>query len=220
MNRTKLVTLSLIAAVGLAGVVASLAIAADPPKDAKLAAAAAQPEIKLPPGWTMEDMKACVMAGTPGEMQKRLAAGAGTWSGKARMWMAPDTEPTTTECTATVTPIMDGRYTKVEHSGEMPGMGPYLGSGIYGFDNVTQKFVCTWIDNQSTGIMTGTGTLSPDGKTLTWNVSYTCPITQKPAVMREVETITGPKTRTLEMTGADPKTGKEFKMMSIEFTKK
>ncbi len=38
--------------------------------------------------------------------------------------------------------------------------------------------------------------------------------------MREVETITGPKTKTLEMFGADPQTGKEFKMMSIELTKK
>jgi hypothetical protein len=38
--------------------------------------------------------------------------------------------------------------------------------------------------------------------------------------MRQVETITGPTTKTLEMTGADPKSGKEFKMMSIELTRK
>ena len=37
--------------------------------------------------------------------------------------------------------------------------------------------------------------------------------------MREVETITGPNTKTLEMFGTDPKSGKEFKMMSIELTK-
>lgn len=60
----------------------------------------------------------------------------------------------------------------------------------------------------------------PDGKTTNWTFNVNCPITKKPTVMREVETITGPKTKTLEMFGADPQTGKEFKMMSIELTKK
>jgi hypothetical protein len=34
-----------------------------------------------------------------------------------------------------------------------------------------------------------------------------------------VETITGADTKTLEMFGADPKSGKEYKMMRIELTK-
>ena len=34
---------------------------------------------------------------------------------------------------------MDGRFIKVEVEGEMPGMGPFHGFGIYGFDNVTQE---------------------------------------------------------------------------------
>jgi hypothetical protein len=37
--------------------------------------------------------------------------------------------------------------------------------------------------------------------------------------MREVDTVTGPNSKTLEMFGPDPKTGKEFKMMTIELTK-
>jgi hypothetical protein len=69
-------------------------------------------------------------------------------------------------------------------------------------------------------MMIGNGELSRDGKTLTWKFTYNCPITKKPAVMQQVETVTGPKTKTLEMVGADPKSGKQFKMMSIELTKK
>jgi hypothetical protein len=136
------------------------------------------------------------------------------------MWMAPGAEAMKSACTSTVTTMMDGRYLKCEMAGEMPGMGPFNGFGLVGFDNVSQKFVGNWIDNHSTGIMNGEGELSPDGKTLTWRYTYNCPVTKKPAVMREVERMTGENTKTLEMFGNDPKSGKEFKMMSIDFTKK
>ncbi len=221
MSYRKLFAVSFVAAgMGVAAVVGSIAVAADALKDKPAAARAEKGELKLPPGWTEADMQACMIAGTPGKMHEHLAKGAGVWEGKNTMWMAPGAEAMTSDSTTTVTPMMDGRFVKVEVAGEMPGMGPYNGFGLYGFDNVAKKFVSTWMDNHSTGLMTGTGELSPDGKTMTWKYTYTCPITKKPAVLREVETITGPTTKTLEMFGAEPKSGKEFKMMSIELTKK
>ncbi len=216
MNRKNLFAPALIAIFGLAVVVGSIAIA-EPSKDAK---SAGQPEMKPPPGWTEDDMKACALAGTPGEMHEHLAKSAGKWYGKSTMWMAPDAEPATSECTATVTSIMDGRFTKCEWAGEMPGMGPFSGLGIYGFDNVSKKFVSVWIDNHGTGIMKGEGELSPDGKTTTWEYAFNCPVTKKPAVMRDIEKITGLNAKTFEMFGTDPKSGKEFKMMRIELTRK
>jgi len=75
------------------------------------------------------------------------------------------------------------------------------------------------IDNQGTGIMNGTGELSADGKVLTWTYTFNCPLTKKPTPMREIETITGDKTKTLEIYSVEPKSGKEYKMMVIEFTK-
>ena len=183
-------------------------------------ASAPRDEVKLPPGWTEADMQACMLAGTPGEMHAHLAEAAGTWEGKTSMWMAPGTEPMTSECTSTIKVAMDGRFTQCEMKGEMPGMGPYQGFGIYGFDNVAQKFVSVWIDNHGTGVMNGVGELSADRKTTTWRYTYNCPMTKKPGVMREVERITGPTTKTLEMFGTDPKSGVEYKMMHIDFTKK
>jgi hypothetical protein len=216
MNRNRLIASSLIAVIGLI-IVQSIAIG-EPSKDSK---PAGQPEIKLPPGWTEDDLKAEMMAGTPGKMHERLAKDVGVWQGKCSMWMPPGGgEPMKSDCTMTITSIMDGRYFKSEMSGEMAGMGPYNGFGIGGFDNVSQKFVSTWIDNHSTGILTGTGDLTPDGKTVNWNFTYNCPITKKPVVLRQIDTVTGPGAKTLEMFGADPKTGKEYKMMRIEFTKK
>jgi hypothetical protein len=178
------------------------------------------PEFKLPPGWTMEDMQACILAGTPGKMHQHLAEGIGNWTGKQTMWMAPGAEPVKSELTSKCEPLMDGRFVKVEIKGEMPGMGPYNGFGIYGYDNVSQQFVSTWIDNHSTGIMNGTGKLSSDGKTLTTTYNHICPITKKPTVMRDIETITGSNTKTIEMHGTDPKSGKEYKMMVLELTRK
>lgn len=213
MNARKLVACASIVAAGL--VIGSMAIA-EPSKESK---AAGQPEIKLPPGWSEEDMKACMIAGTPGKMHEHLTRGVGKWRGRTTMWMAPDVEPTAGECTSTVTALMDGRYVRIEMSGEMPGMGPYSGMGLYGFDNVSQKFVSSWIDNHSTGIGRGVGELSEDGKTLTWKFTFNCPLTKKPAVLREIETVTGPDSRKLETYGTDPKSGREFKMMIIELTR-
>ena len=218
MNRTKLIASAAVAALGMATVVGSIATA-DPAKDAK--PAAAKEEMKLPPGMTAEDMQAFAAASTPGKMHEHLMRDAGTWEGKNSMWMGPDaTEPVASTSTTKITPIMDGRFIQVEASGDMPGMGPYKGLGLYGYDNAGQKFVSTWVDNMATGMMTGTGELSSDGKTLTWNYTTTCAITKKPVAVRQVETITGENTKTLEMWGPDPKSGKEFKMMRIEMTRK
>ncbi|MCE9556427.1 MAG: DUF1579 domain-containing protein [Planctomycetes bacterium] len=216
--RKTFIGLTCISAAALASILGSHSNA-EAPADAK-PAAGAPPEMKLPPGWTAADMQACMIAGTPGKMHKRLAQAVGVWQGKSQMWMPGSDEPMKSDCTATITSIMDGHYTKAEIAGNMPGMGPYTGLGLYGFDNVSEQFVATWIDNQSTGMMNGIGTLSADGKTLTWQYTANCPITKKPTMVREVETITGPDTKTLEMYGVNPKTGKEFKMMRIEFTKK
>jgi len=235
MNRKYLFDVALVALVGVASIVVSVAVAADDTKPAAGGAGAGAggggtqlkiPEMKLPPGWTEEDMKACMAAAMPGKMQALLSSEAGAWQGKQTMWMAPgapEAPPMTSDVTATIEPVMDGRYTKLEVHGEMPGMGPFHGMGLYGFDNVSQKFVSTWLDSHSTGMMTGTGELSSDGKQINWTFNYNCPINKKPAVMRQTETVGGGNTKVLEMFGVDPKGGgggKEFKMMHIEMTKK
>lgn len=215
MSRTIVNTSAAIALTALTTLAGSIAMA-DPPAKTE---STGKPEMQLPPGWTQADMQAVVAAATPGKMHKHLTSGAGVWNCNNTMWMGPDAEPIKTEGTTTITPILGGRFIKLEMIGEMPGPGKYKGVAIYGYDKVSDQFVSTWADNMGTGIANGVGELSADGKTLTWTYTYNCPITKKPAVMREVEKITGPDTRTLVMYGADPKTGEEFKMMKIELTR-
>lgn len=189
-------------------------VSAETPK-----ASAQQADFPLPPGWTQDDMMACAMAGMPGEHHKFLMDGVGTWTGTSTMWMAPGMPPMQSPSTCTITAEMDGRYTRCEYKGEIPGMGAFSGLGYNGYDNVSGKYVSTWIDNHSSGIMNGTGEMSADGTTITWTFTYNCPIAKKPATMREIDRRTGPNSMTLEMYGADPKSGKEFQMMKIELTR-
>lgn len=231
MNCSRFVTVGIAAAFTAAG---SLAFAQAQPaakdhpvKPAAVKAPAApaptaqptQGQPPLPPGWTDADMQACTIAATPGEKQAYLAKAIGTWTGKSTMWMAPGTEPTQSASTATVTGMMDGRYTKCEFAGDMPGMGPFNGFGIYGFDNVAQQFQCMWIDNCGTGVSTGTGELAADAKTMTWKYTYNCPVTKKPTTMRQIDRVTGKDSKTMEMYGIEPKSGKEWKMMEITLTR-
>lgn len=175
--------------------------------------------MQLPPGWSQADMQACMAAGTPGKQHEMLTRGAGRWTGTSQMWMAPDTQPTSSPMTTNITAILDGHFAKCEVTGEIPGMGPFQGLGFSGFDNVTQKYVTTWFDNHSTGIMHGEGVVSADGKTMTWTFHYTCPITKKPATMREVDHFTGDNAMTMDFFGNDPHSGKEYKMMHMDLTR-
>jgi hypothetical protein len=209
--------------VAAAGVVAtSIALAQQPAKDTSQPAG--QPKegagkMELPPGMTEADMQACMEAATPGEMHKHLMKAVGTWDGKNTMWMYPGAEAKHSECVAVITSMFDGRFIKTELSGEMPEMGPFNGFGITGFDNVAQEFQGTWVDNWGTGIMTGTGELADDGRSLTWNYTYNCPMTKAPKKLREVERYTGPNTMTFEMYSEGPD-GNEFKMMEIKYTRR
>jgi hypothetical protein len=216
MSYRKLIVPAFLAVASIAALVGSIAIAAAK----KESAPSDQAETKLPPGWTMDDMKACIEAGTPGKMHELLAKDEGEWTGKTTMHMGPDGPPMTSDCTFSVTPIMDGRFVMVEMKGDMPGMGPYHGGGVYGYDNVSKKFVSSWVDNQGTGIMQGEGELSANGKTITWTYKANCPITKKLMTMKEVDTTTGPNSKKLEMWGDDPKTGKNYKMMTVELMRK
>ncbi|MGN6370060.1 MAG: DUF1579 domain-containing protein [Phycisphaerae bacterium] len=212
MSSRKLFTTAVLVA-GLAAIVVPLTTA----EETKITPA--NPPMQLPPGWSQADMDATIAAAMPGKMHEFLMKDAGTWKVKNVMWMAPDTPPISCDSINTFTPLMNGRFLKCETTGEMPGMGPFSGLGFYGFDNVSQKFVLAWIDSTGTGIINGTGELSPDSKTLTWTITANNPLTKKPMTIRQVDTYTSPNTKSIEMFGADLKSGKEFKMMAAELTR-
>ena len=193
-----------IALVALLGI-ASAAMAADAPP--------------APTAQQKEMMEKMVKAGTPGPQHQMLAKMAGEWNATVKYQMDPSQPWQEEHSTSTITNLMDGRYSQEVTSGTMMGQ-PFSGMGITGYDNVTGKFVSTWIDNMGTGILTSTGTADASGKVIQWIGSMSDPLTGKPTKERMVTTFVDDDHHTFEMYSVPPGAKKEMKTMVIEYSRK
>jgi hypothetical protein len=164
-------------------------------------------------------MDKMMKAATPGAQHAMLTKMAGEWSCTVKYQMDPAQPAQESQSTATITALMDGRYIQELDSGQMGGM-PFNGMGLYGFDNVSGKYVSTWIDNMGTGIMTSVGTADASGKVITWIGTMNDPATGKPSKERMVTTVMDDNHHTFEMYGTPPGAKKEMKMMTIDYVRK
>ena len=155
--------------------------------------------------------------GTPGAPHKLLASMAGGWSAKIKSWMGPDTPPMEWMGSCEQKMLLGGRFLQQEFAGEMP-VGSYHGIGFTGYDNHTLKYVSTWMDSMSTGIMVFEGTAGADGKTITQTARFDDPV-QGPMQWRSVTRIVDGKNFVFEIYSTG-KSGKEEKMMEITYTRK
>jgi hypothetical protein len=158
-------------------------------------------------------------AATPGAQHAMLTKMAGEWTCKVRYQMDPSQPWQESQSTATITALMDGRYIQEVDAGQMGGM-PFNGMGLYGYDNVSGKYVSTWIDNMGTGIETSLGTADATGKVITWVATMNDPVSGKSKSSRMVTTVVDDNHHTLEMYGVPPGGKKEMKMMSIDYVRK
>ena len=154
--------------------------------------------------------------GTPGAPHKLLAGMAGSWSTRIKTWMGPDSPPMESRGTSEQKMLLGGRFLQQEFTSEM--MGGYSGIGFTGYDNHTKKYVSTWMDSMSTGIMVFEGTAGADGKTITQTCQFDDPV-RGPMQWRTVTRIVDDNTFLFEMYGT-VKRGKEVKMMEITYTRK
>ena len=158
-------------------------------------------------------------AATPGAQHAMLTKMAGKWTCRVRYQMDPSQPWQESQSTATVTTLMDGRYIQEVDAGQMGGM-PFSGMGLYGYDNVSGKYVSTWIDNMGTGIETSVGTPDVSGKVITWVATMNDPVSGKTKSSRMVTTVIDDNHHTLEMFGVPPGGAKEAKMMTIDYVRK
>ena len=165
-----------------------------------------------------DNMKKWMDYMTPGDMQKMLSKGVGTWNMKTSWWMAPGAEPMLSEATAVSEMILGGRYLQSKVSGSMMGM-PFDGISIEGYDNAAKLFVNTWIDNMGTGMMNMTGTWDETAKQIKYTGKMVDPISGTWVDVRQVVTYNADGSVKMEMYGPAPD-GTEFKTMEIITTKK
>jgi len=163
--------------------------------------------------------KAMGEAGTLGEQHKMLAKSNGTWAADMSYWRNQGDSAMKMSGTQVTTSILDGHYQQSTYSGDMGGM-PFKGISTLGYDNISKDYVSTWVDNMGTGITTMRGTWDNATNSMNMTGKEKNAVNGIECTMREVYKIVDDYTHVMEMYGPDPKTGKEYKMMEIKYTRK
>jgi hypothetical protein len=189
-------------------------------------APAAQPEKKPEGGMPSMDQMQEMMEkmSKPGPNHALLNSMVGEWTADCKFYMGPGMPPSETKGTAVNTWEVGKRFVKQDFNGSFTmGPGgpemPFHGIGYTGYDNTKQKFVGTWMDTMSTGVMYSEGTYDAATKTFTLTAQMTDPMTNKPSTITEVIKIIDDNTHTFTMTGTGPD-GKEMTMGEITYHRK
>jgi hypothetical protein len=174
------------------------------------------PAVKL----TKEEMdKKWMESITPGEMHKVLAATAGKWDCDVTMWMGADSAGVKSKATSVSKVALNGLFVENEHSGDMMGM-PFVGKGVTGYDNTKKKFVSSWYDNMSSGVLLMEGDYDPATKTLSFAGDCVNPVNGEHFTLKEKFKTVDENTQIMEMYSPDMATGKEYKNMEIVMKRK
>jgi hypothetical protein len=196
-------------ALALAALLASAAFAQEKGTASKDKKPAGPPDEKA----MMEMMQ---KAGAPGEAHKKLEAIVGTFDAKVKMWMDPSKPPEESTGVAENKWVLGDRFVEMQYTGTFMGQ-PFTGIGYQGYDNTSKKYVGTWMDSASTGMMMSTGTMT--GNTMTTTATVADPMTGKMTKITDKVVVADNDHHMMEMWGPDP-TGKNYKMMEITYIRK
>jgi hypothetical protein len=164
-------------------------------------------------------MNAMMAAGQLGEEHKMLAKGNGTWAAEMTYWDGIDRPANKMSGTQVTTSILDGHFQQSKFTGDWMGM-PFVGISTVGYDNTTKEYVSIWMENMNTAIMVMKGNYDAATNSINFTGKQKNPVNGIECTLRETYKMIDDNNHVLEMYGPDPKTGKEFKMMEIKYTKK
>ena len=161
------------------------------------------------------EMEAWEKMNAAGPHHKAMERFAGEWDAEVTTTM-PDGSQLKSKGKQTAKMILGGKFLETVFEGSMMGK-PFSGRGLMAYDNLKKKYVSTWADSMTTGILVFVGDPPADGKVYTSTAEQATPDgrTEK---WREVTTVHDDKSYTFDMYVATPD-GKDFKMMSIKYTK-
>ncbi|WJS95714.1 DUF1579 domain-containing protein [Flavobacterium johnsoniae] len=162
-------------------------------------------------------MKAWQEYATPGNPHKMMADEVGTWNCDMTFWYEPNGKPEKANSVAVIRMILGGRYQESDYKGTMMGQ-PFEGKSTLAYNNASEEYTTTFIDNMGTGMMVAMGKYDDSKKSMELKGEMVNPVNGKKTPYREVYTIVDPKTRKMEM--YDVKNGSEYKSMEIVMTKK
>lgn len=162
-------------------------------------------------------MEAWQKASTPGPQHKQLAEHfVGTWDTRQTMWMAPSAPPMT-ETGRDTSALFGERHVRTEFSSRSMGQ-PFTGVAMTSYDNVTGKYIGSWIDSVSTGQFMAEGDYDPATKSYTFRGEMADPMKAGAKIpVREVIRIVDKDNRVMEW--YETRDGKEQKTLEIVYTR-
>jgi hypothetical protein len=151
----------------------------------------------------------------PGPEHALLKGDVGVWDAAVEIFGGP--APTTSKGSETNTLLGNGLWLITDFKGEMMG-APFQGHGTAGWDPAKKKYVGTWVDTMSTGVLLSEGTYDASTKTMTsWMEGPD--MTGKVTKMRTVTEYKSPDSRVFTMYAPGPD-GKEAQTMRITYTRR
>lgn len=162
-------------------------------------------------------MKAWMAYATPSEAHKLMADEVGSWNCDMTFWTEPNGKPQKSTSVAEIKMILGGRYQEAVYKGTMMGQ-PFEGKATLAYNNASEEYTSTFIDNMGTGMMVGMGKYNQAAKSMEFKGEMVNPVNGEKTPYREIYTIVDPKTRKMEM--FDMKNGSEYKSMEIVMKKK
>ena len=102
----------------------------------------------------------------PGPEQELFKQDAGTWDATVESWMAPGAPPMTSKGVETNVVACGGLCLVSDFKADFGGM-PFDGHGTSAYDSIKKKYVGSWTDSMSTGLMIGESTYDPAKKVVT-----------------------------------------------------
>ena len=163
-----------------------------------------------------EQMKIWTDYMTPGAMHEMLAKSVGEWKTISKFWMDPAGDPMVVEGTGKTEMILGGRYQKMTSYSTMMGMETE-GISTIGYDNATEEFTMTWIDNIGTGTAIAKGKYDESTNSIIMNGTMVDPMSKQEMNFKQIFKFMDDDHHLIEM--FLDYNGKEFKSMEIEFTR-
>jgi hypothetical protein len=153
---------------------------------------------------------------TPGSMHEMLAKSVGDWKTVSKFWMDPAEDPMVVEGTGKTEMLLGGRYQKMTHHFTMMGMETE-GISTIGYDNATEEFTMTWIDNIGTGTAIAKGKYDESTNSIIMYGTMVDPMSKQELKIKQILKFLDDDHQLVEM--YLDYNGKEFKSMEIEFTR-
>lgn len=154
----------------------------------------------------------------PGPEHKVLQMDAGTWDAVVEMSGGPGGAPVSSKGVETNTVGCGGLCLITEFEGEfMPGT-PFQGHGLGTYDPAKKKYVGSWTDSMSQGLMVSEGTYDPATKTFTGSMEGP-DMNGNVVKSRTVSRYVDEDHRTMTMFSTTPD-GKEVETMKITYTRR